>query len=216
LILVLGAVTFLVSELTALNQKDVKRLFAYSTLGQLGILFLALSSNSKDIISGALFHLTSHSLGKLLIFLAIGILISRFKDTKISIFGDFKSKFLSVIFIVAFLSILGVPPFSGFVGKILIIKGFAVAGNYVAVAFILAVSIIEAVYFFRLIAMMSAKTEKKEISIGGINYLLLGTMAGLILLFGLMPSLLIQFTDLATDALLHPANYLNLALGVGL
>ena len=216
-IMTLGAITFLVSEITALNQKDVKRLFAYSTLGQLGILFLALSSNSSEIISGALFHLTSHSLGKLLIFLALGILISKFKHTNISIFGDFKSKFLSVIFIIAFLSILGIPPFSGFVGKILILKGFAIAGNYTAIAFILIVSIIEAVYFFRLITMMNNKqTMKKEVSVGAINYVLLSILAGLILLFGLMPSLLIHFTDLATNALLHPANYLNLALGVGL
>lgn len=217
LIMSLGAITFLVSELTALNQKDIKRLFAYSTLGQLGILFLALSSDSSEIISGALFHLTSHSLAKLLIFLALGILISKFKYTNISIFGDFKSKFLSVIFIIAFLSILGIPPFSGFVGKILILKGFALANNYTVIAFILVVSIIEAVYFFRLIAMMNNKQAiKEEVNIGAINYILLSTLAGLILLFGFMPSLLTHFTDLATNALLHPANYLNLALGVGL
>jgi len=216
-IMVLGAITFLVSEFTALNQRDIKRLFAYSTLGQLGILFLALSSNSTEIISGALFHLTSHSIGKLLIFLALGILISNFKDTRISIFGNFKSKFLSIIFIIAFLSILGIPPFSGFVGKILILKGFALASNYTAIAFILLVSIVEAVYFFRLISMMNNKqTIKEEISIGATNYILLSFLAGLILLFGLMPSLLTHFTDLATNDLLHPANYLNLALGVGL
>ena len=217
LIMVLGAVTFLVSELTALNQKDIKRLFAYSTLGQLGLLFMALSSNSSEIISGALFHLTSHSIGKLLIFLALGILISKFNHTKISIFGDFKSKFLSAVFIIAFLSILGIPPFSGFVGKLLMLKGFAIAGNYVAIAFILIVSIIEAVYFFRLIVIINKDNGKKqEIKVGMINYILLSILAGLLILFGFMPSLLTNFTDLATKALLHPELYLNFALGGGL
>jgi len=200
-----------------LNQKDIKRLFAYSTLGQLGLLFMALSSNSSEIISGALFHLTSHSIGKLLIFLALGILISKFNHTKISIFGDFKSKFLSAVFIIAFLSILGIPPFSGFVGKLLMLKGFAIAGNYVAIAFILIVSIIEAVYFFRLIVIINKDNGKKqEIKVGMINYILLSILAGLLILFGFMPSLLTNFTDLATKALLHPELYLNFALGGGL
>ncbi len=217
LIMSLGAVTFLVSELTALNQKDIKRLFAYSSLGQLGILFFALSSNSSDIVSGALFHLTSHSLGKLLIFLALGILINKFNTTDINIFGDFKSKFLILVFSVAFLSILGIPPFSGFVGKILILKGFALSQNYTAVGFILLVSIIEAVYFFRIIALMlDKKRTKRSVEVGFLNYTLLGLLAGLILLFGIYPSLLTHYTDMATTALMSPGNYLNYALGVGL
>ncbi len=217
LIMSLGAVTFLVSELTALSQKDIKRLFAYSSLGQLGILFFALSSNSSDIVSGALFHLTSHSLGKLLIFLALGILINKFNTTDINIFGDFKSKFLILVFSVAFLSILGIPPFSGFVGKILILKGFALSQNYTAVGFILLVSIIEAVYFFRIIALMlDKKRTKRSVEVGFLNYTLLGLLAGLILLFGIYPSLLTHYTDMATTALMSPGNYLNYALGVGL
>ncbi len=217
LIMSLGAVTFLVSELTALSQKDIKRLFAYSSLGQLGILFFALSSNSSDIVSGALFHLTSHSLGKLLIFLALGILINKFNTTDVNIFGDFKSKFLILVFSVAFLSILGIPPFSGFVGKILILKGFALSQNYTAVGFILLVSIIEAVYFFRIIALMlDKKRTKRNVEVGFLNYTLLGLLAGLILLFGIYPSLLTHYTDMATTALMSPSNYLNYALGVGL
>lgn len=213
----LGAITFLISELTALNQKDIKRLFAYSTLGQLGILFLSLSSNSSDVISGALFHLTSHSLGKLMIFLALGVLITKLKNTNITIFGDFKSTFLTIIFTIGFLSILGIPPFSGFVGKILILKGFALSNNYFAIAFILAVSIIEAIYFFRLVIMMTNKQQTKvAINVGFINYIVLSVLAGLLILFGVYPSLLTHFTELATNALLHPQNYLNFALGGGL
>ena len=217
LIMSLGAITFLVSEFTALNQKDIKRLFAYSTLGQLGILFMALASNSSDTISGALFHLTSHSISKLLIFLVLGILISKFKSTKITIVGDFKSLFLSIVLIIGFLSILGIPPFSGFVGKILILKGFALSHNYIAIAFILLVSIVEAVYFFRLIALMlDRKRTKTSVPVGFVNYIVLSVLAILIVLFGVYPSLLTHYTDLATNALLQPHSYLQFALGVGL
>lgn len=217
LIMSLGAITFLVSELTALNQKDAKRLFAYSTLGQLGILFLALSSNSSDIISGGLFHLVSHSLSKLMIFLALGILISKMQNTSINIFGNFKSKFLALIFIIGFLSILGIPPFSGFVGKILILKGFAIQSNYWAIGFILSVSLIEAIYFFRLIVLMNDKKRTKvPLHVSMTNYILLSLLAGLILFFGVYPSIVIEFTDLATQALLNTTSYINYALGVGL
>lgn len=217
LVMVLGGITFLVAEFTALSQKDVKRLFAYSTLGQLGILFLALASNNSDIINGALFHLTSHSLTKLMIFLALGVIISKLGSTKITIFGDFKSKFLFVIFTIGFLSILGIPPFSGFVGKLLILKGFAVAGNYTAMAFILFVSLVEVVYFFKLVTLMNNKKEdKKVIEVGAGNYVVLSVLAGLIVLFGVNPTLLLDFTSAATAALLDPSSYIKLALGVGL
>ncbi len=213
----IGAITFLVSEFTALNQTNVKRLFAYSTLGQLGVLFMALSTNSSQTVSGALFHLTSHSISKLLIFLALGILIHKFKSAKIDILGNFKSGFLTIVLAIGFLSILGIPPFSGFVGKILILKGFALSQNYTAIAFILLVSIIEAIYFFRLTAMMlDKKRAKVTVKVGSINYIILTLLAVLIVLFGVYPSLLIHYTDLATNALLHPTNYLNYALGVGL
>ena len=216
-VMVIGAITFLVSEFTALNQTNVKRLFAYSTLGQLGILFMALSTNSSQTVSGALFHLTSHSISKLLIFLALGILIHKFKSAKIDILGNFKSGFLTIVLAIGFLSILGIPPFSGFIGKILILKGFALSQNYAAIAFILLVSIIEAIYFFRLTAMMlDKKRAKVTVKVGSINYIILTLLAVLIVLFGVYPSLLIHYTDLATNALLHPTNYLNYALGVGL
>ena len=216
-VMVIGAITFLVSEFTALNQTNLKRLFAYSTLGQLGILFMALSTNSSATVSGALFHLTSHSISKLLIFLALGILIHKFKSAKIDILGNFKSGFLTVILVIGFLSILGIPPFSGFIGKILILKGFALSQNYAAIAFILLVSIVEAIYFFRLTAMMLDKKRTKiGVPISFTNYIVLSVLAILIVLFGVYPSLLIHYTDLATNALLHPTNYLQYALGVGL
>ncbi len=217
LIMILGGVTFLVSEFTALNQKDIKRLFAYSTLGQLGLLFFALSSNSNDIISGALFHLSMHSIAKLALFLSLGLIIGKLNDTDIKILGNFKSIFLSVVLLVSFLSLLGIPPFGGFIGKILILKGFALSQNYFAVGFILFVSLIEAVYFFRLISLMLNKTTNRvEIKVGVLNYAVLGVLLFLIVLFGLYPSMLLHFTDMASTALLYPNNYLNFALGVGL
>ncbi|MCF6172811.1 MAG: hypothetical protein L3J44_03395 [Campylobacteraceae bacterium] len=217
LVMILGAITFLVSEFTALNQKNIKRLFAYSTLGQLGILFMALASNSSETISGALFYLTSHSISKLLIFLALGIIISKLKDININIVGGFKSTFLTIILIIGFLSVLGIPPFSGFIGKILILKGFALAHNYIAIAFILLVSIVEAVYFFRLIGiMLEKKRTKTTVSVGFINYIVLGSLAVFIVFFGIYPSILTHYTNLATSALLQPTSYLNYALGVGL
>lgn len=210
-----AGITFLVAELTALNQKNILRLFAYSTLGQLGLLFFAFSSNALPVIQGGLFYLVSHSLGKMTIFLALGILIYTLKDSKVNIFEKFSSTFLTTVFIISFLSILGIPPFSGFVGKILILEGFAKVHNYFAIAFILGVSIIEAVYFFRLIAMMiKNKTDKKIIQVSLLNKAVLTLLVFLIILFGVYPALLTHFTNPAGYALLHPDNYLQFALGV--
>ena len=210
-----AGITFLAAELTALNQKNVMRLFAYSTLGQLGLLFFALSSNALSVIQGGLFYLISHSLAKMTVFLALGILIYALKEYKVNVFEKFNSTFLTMVFIISFLSILGIPPFSGFVGKILILEGFAKVHNYFAIAFILGVSVIEAVYFFRLIAMMvKSKTDKTVIQVGLLNKAILTLLIFLIILFGVYPALLTHFTDPAGYALLRPDNYLQFALGV--
>lgn len=72
LVAILGAVTLLMSGCTALTQTDIKRVLAYSTISQIGYMFLALGSGAW---AAAIFHLTTHAFFKALLFLAAGAVI---------------------------------------------------------------------------------------------------------------------------------------------
>jgi NADH-quinone oxidoreductase subunit L len=72
LVAILGAVTLLMSGCTALTQTDIKRVLAYSTISQIGYMFLALGSGAW---AAAIFHLTTHAFFKALLFLSAGAVI---------------------------------------------------------------------------------------------------------------------------------------------
>ena len=196
---VIGVISFAVAELSALSSKDIKRIFAYSTLGQIGVLFIALSSNSIDVISGAIFLIAIHSITKLMLFLSLDILEQKFKSTTIEIFKNFNSLFLVVIFAIGFLSLLGLPPFGGFIAKLTILNGLVGLREYLFVGAILVISLIEAVYFFRLLGSTRVQEPKEDIEIELLPKVLLSLMAIVIVYFGLFPDALLDISkDVAT------------------
>jgi formate hydrogenlyase subunit 3/multisubunit Na+/H+ antiporter MnhD subunit len=198
----LGITSFAVSELSALSSKETKRIFAYSTLGQIGVLFIALSSGSIEVMTGALFLVALHATAKLMLFLSLDILERRFEGSSIAIFKQFQSPFLASIFIIGFLSLLGLPPFGGFIAKLTILKGLVGVGAYLTVAAILLISLVEAVYLFRLLGSMRDPQPKATLTIAPLQKILLGLMALCILYTGLFPEPLLSFCQDAATALL--------------
>jgi len=202
----LGVAAFAVSELSALSSKETKRIFAYSTLGQIGILFIALSTGSADVITGALFLIALHAIAKLMLFLSLDILEQQFGNSSVEVFKQFGSPFLALIFAVGFLSLLGLPPFGGFIAKLTILKGLIGLQAYFMVAAILLISLVEAVYLFRLLGgafgRQRATQPKVTLEISLIQKILLGLMALMILYTGLFPDTLLSFCGDAATALL--------------
>ncbi len=198
----MGIISFAVAELSALSSQNMKRVFAYSTLGQIGVLFIALSMGSIGVITGALFLIALHSITKLMLFLSLDILEQKFKSTDVAIFKKFSSLFLLTIFSIGFLSLLGLPPFGGFIAKLTILKGLASLEEYLMIIAILLISLVEAVYFFRLLGSTQEKNEKEKIEIPLLQKFLLSLMAMLILYFGIFPELLLGICENAATSLM--------------
>ncbi|MBS1646675.1 MAG: NADH-quinone oxidoreductase subunit L [Bacteroidetes bacterium] len=114
---VVGAVTALFAALIGLLQTDIKKILAYSTVSQLGLMFLALGVGAY---SSAVFHVTTHAFFKALLFLGAGSVIHAMGgEQDIRKMGGLK-KALPVTFttmLLGTLAISGVPPFSGFFSK---------------------------------------------------------------------------------------------------
>jgi NADH-quinone oxidoreductase subunit L len=114
---VIGALTALFAAVIALLQTDIKKVLAYSTVSQLGLMFLALGVGAY---SSAVFHVTTHAFFKALLFLGAGSVIHAMGgEQNISKMGGLK-KALPVTFLtmlIGTIAISGVPPFAGFFSK---------------------------------------------------------------------------------------------------
>jgi len=198
----MGVISFAVAELSALSSRDTKRIFAYSTLGQIGILFIAISSGDQKALTGAFFLIVLHSITKLMLFLSLDILNTQFGSSKIDIFSRFRSTFLVILFAIGFLSLLGIPPLGGFIAKIAILEGLAYIKSYYLVGAILIISLVEAVYFFRLLGLTQKDTQREPVVISLYHKIILGSMALSIVYLGLFPESLLAICQSVASSLL--------------
>jgi NADH-quinone oxidoreductase subunit L len=148
-VLVIGLLTAIVSATIALKQNDIKKVLAYSTVSQLGYMFVALGVGAY---STALFHVTTHAFFKALLFLGSGSVIHAMGgEQDIRLMGGLKNKLkiTHITFLLGTLAIAGVPPLAGFFSKDEILAK-AFYGNGILVFVLLAItSVITAVYMFR-------------------------------------------------------------------
>ena len=120
-----GAVTSLFAALCATSQTDLKRVLAYSTVSQLGLMFLACGSGAYF---AALFHLTTHAFVKALLFLSAGNVIHMMHGTtEMSKMGGLEKCLpkTNILFLIGVLSMAGIPPLAIFFSKDLILEGVA-------------------------------------------------------------------------------------------
>ena len=114
---IIGVLTLLLGALIALTQNDIKKILAYSTVSQLGYMFLGLGSGAY---SSSLFHVFTHAFFKALLFLGAGSIIHAMGgEQDIRKMGNLRKK-MPITYISMFigtLAIAGIPPFSGFFSK---------------------------------------------------------------------------------------------------
>ncbi len=117
IIAVVGALTALVAALIAISQTDIKKVLAYSTVSQLGYMFLGLGVGA---FAGSFFHVLTHAFFKALLFLGAGSVIhAMHHEQDMRNMGGLKSKLKTTFatMMVGTIAIAGIPPFSGFFSK---------------------------------------------------------------------------------------------------
>jgi NADH-quinone oxidoreductase subunit L len=127
-----GAITAFVAATIALVNFDIKRVLAYSTISQLGYMFLAVGVGAY---SAAIFHMVTHAFFKALMFLGAGSVMHGTEDTQDMRFMGGLRKFMPITamtFIFGWLAIAGIPPFAGFWSKDEILAAAWVGGKGVS------------------------------------------------------------------------------------
>lgn len=149
-ILVIGSLTALTGAFLATVQRDIKKIMAYSTVSQLGFMVMAIGAGSTV---AAMFHLSTHAYFKSLLFLTSGAFIHHFHSNDIWVIGKKggKKDTLAVVALcVGLFSLCGIPPFSGFFSKDMILETLK-EHNLFFFGVAILVSTLTAYYSFRLL-----------------------------------------------------------------
>ena len=202
-----------------MSQWNLKRLLAYSSIGQVGYIILGIGLGTPLGILGALFHLFQHSVSKSLLFLTAGSIDRAVNTLDIRHMSGLKQKMplTTGANLAGSMSVAGIPPFGGFFSKLIIIIACVQKGFYIYALAAIVGSV------FTLIAMLkvqkftfSEESKKEHKDIKEAPFLMQFSMACLVFicLFAgllLLPSTRIFFTN-AAGVLLDGLNYGHLVL----
>ncbi|TBW36631.1 oxidoreductase [Siculibacillus lacustris] len=192
-LVVLGCVTLLYGEIRALFEGELKRMLAYSTLAQVGEIAAILGIGTALATDAALLHTTNHAVMKTLLFYAAGAFILRSGHKKIADLAGLGRvmPFTAGCYALASVAIMGLPPFSGFVSKFLMIYAAAAAGRWEIAAVLLIGGVIGVVYYMRVVGTLFFKPYEGELDVHEAPASMLaaiGILAAAIVFGGLVPS----------------------------
>jgi len=158
----IGGFTALLAALMAVQQNDIKRIIAYSTLSQLGYMVMTVGLNGP---TPAMFHLTTHAFFKALLFLAAGsVILGMHHEQDIWQMGNLRKKMpiTFATFTLGTLALCGVPPFSGFYSKDAILAQALEQKSYLLFGVGVFVAALTTFYTFRLFFVVFFGKEKSK------------------------------------------------------
>ncbi|MHB1843867.1 MAG: NADH-quinone oxidoreductase subunit N [Deltaproteobacteria bacterium] len=205
---VLAAVTMTVGNLTALNQTNLKRLLAYSSIAHAGYLLMGLAAASVLGFQSVLVYLFVYLFMNLGAFLVVTFIAQQTGSETITEYRGLikRAPFTAIAFTIFLFSLTGLPPLAGFTGKYLLFAALLERGGgwYVALALCGAVnSAISLYYYARIVKAMildKGATEEKVALPHTYGFLMMGSVAALVV-FGLYWNPLYRVTQLATASI---------------
>lgn len=137
----------------AMMQTDIRKILAYSSVAQIGYISLGFAVGTPVALAGAFLHMLGHAFMKGGLFFATGAVRYRFGTVNIDDFGRIYKKMPLTcgLFTLAALSMIGIPPAAGFFSKWYLALGAAEQHQWVYIAALVLSSLLNAVYFFRLL-----------------------------------------------------------------
>ena len=193
LIAIITAVTLFIGNITAVFQQSVKRMLAYSSISQAGFMMLAIFAMNTDAKEGLLLYSAAYCLATIGIF---AVLI-KLKDYSFEGFNAFaKSQpLLAAVTTIFLLSLAGIPLTAGFLSKFYMLKAAMLTGKYLwLVIFAVLMAVVSVYYYFRVIQAMYFKSgDGQIIEVSAAFKWSMVLLAGIIILLGIFPNLIIYW-----------------------
>lgn len=188
-VLVVAGLSTLVSAGAALLETNLKRLIAYSTISQIGFIFLGLAAGSELAAIGGLLYILMHGISKAGLFLCAGIIEQNTLTKDITKMGGLFATMpiTAVSFLLCAFSVMGIPPFGGFFSKYLVFSGALSAGRLWTSMVFMVGAFLTILYLFRvynLVFMGEAKAkparEGSPLMVGSVAFLgILSLLSGI-------------------------------------
>jgi multicomponent Na+:H+ antiporter subunit D len=212
--------TMVIGLVGALSQRDFRRVLAFNLVGHIGYTTIGLSIGSPAALAGSLLYVTHHILVITTLFFVSGLLLQLRRTTDLSALGSLYRDHpgTALIAMIPMFSLAGLPPLSGFIGKVAIVQGTFAAGFYATGGLVLVVGLLTLVSITRLwddafwkSAPRPAVAPKPAwplmVPVAALSLLIVGMTIGAEPLF--------QLTTRAAGQLLSPQDYTRAVLGPG-
>jgi NADH-quinone oxidoreductase subunit M len=209
LVFTLSIIAIIYTSLVALMQEDMKKLIAYSSVAHMGFVTLGIFTFTKQGIEGSIFQMLSHGLISAALFLCVGVVYDRVHSRLISSYGGLVNILpkYSLVFAVFMLGAMGLPGTSGFVGEILVLLGAFQKNFLVAILASIGVILGAAYMLWLYKRVIFGRLEKKELTeLKDLNLsesLMLFLLAGLTLILGFYPNLILDTIHVSVDKLIN-------------
>jgi len=193
MVAIVAAATLFIGNLTAVFQKSVKRMLAYSSISQAGFMVLAVYSLNTDAKEGLILYAAAYSLA------TIGIfgLLAKMNDYTFEGFNGFarQQPVVAATMVVFLLSLAGIPLTAGFLSKFYMLRATINAGSLWLAVFAVLMAAVSVYYYFRLVQAMYFKEGNGGAGIQlslSFKYVMIA-IAALTILLGIFPNLLINW-----------------------
>lgn len=187
ILLILGILGMLIGSLLALIQKDLKKMIAYSSVAQIGYIYIGIGIGSSLGLLAACFHIIVHALTKSMLFISSGNLMKITNSQSIEDLKGvgYKAPISGLAFIVGGLSMIGIPLFSGFISKVLIANA-GISDNTIIMIVVmtgLALSaLLNGLYYIPIMLKLFSREKIQEKNINHLNKDKLGDLALILLI----------------------------------
>ncbi len=158
---IMGVAGILIGSIMAMAQYDFRRMLAYSSVAQIGYIAIGLAMGNMYGFIGAVLHIINHAFMKSSLFLVIGGIEYRFGEVNLYRLGGMNKKMTisTITVLLASLSMIGLPPTCGFFSKWYLMLGAYTGAQYFYIAVLVISSLLNAIYFFRIIEQMFVQRE---------------------------------------------------------
>lgn len=156
IVMIIASISVLMGSILAISQTDIKRMLAYSSIGQIGYIVLGATVLHSAALTGGILHILNHALMKCGLFFVAGSIFYKLGTTRINDLRNL-SRIMPLqagAFTLLALSMIGIPLTGGFVTKWYLIEGSILSGDWYLVPVILLSSLLTVIYFGRVINLM--------------------------------------------------------------
>ena len=231
ILVIMAALSMTLGNVVALVQSNIKRLLAYSSIGQVGYLLMGVAAlvaidadgnasveTSSLATNGLMLHLVAYAVTNMAVFMAIAAVYNATGKEAISDFAGLaqRAPMVAMVLAVAFFSLAGLPIFAGFTSKFYLFTAAATQGLLWLAGLAIVTSLISLYYYLVVVRQMYIETaeDPTPISVPWLTTAALGVLFAGIVLLGVYPAPLMEAIQAASDVLLSSDGVQQLVVAV--